>query len=624
MQVTKRLFETEMRESFASYALETIADRALPDARDGLKPVQRRILYAMHELGLAPDKPHRKSARIVGDVIGKYHPHGDASVYEAMVRMAQDFSMRYPLVDDHGNFGSIDGDPAAAMRYTEARLSPHAMLMLEDLEVVAPMKPNFDDSLTEPEILPAKLPNLLLNGTSGIAVGISTLMVPHHGKEVLEALIALLENPDAPIETIIRGPDFPTGGVVVNPEDWPEIVRTGKGKIAVRSRHVIEQGKKASRLVFTDVPFQARKTKVLADIVALAEKVDGILDIRDESGKEGIRIVVEVKPGDEERVLDLLFRHTALETVIHVQNQVLIGGKPVVAGLKELLQVFTRHRLEMLQKKLEHDLARETERFHILEGLSAVLKDVGRAVAIIKGSRNTDAARFELMKAFGMTEPQANAVLDLRLARLTSLEIREIEKKRKELSKRIKFLQGQLKDLKGTLKAEWEALMPLFAEPRRTEILSAKPPRKARPIQQPAMRTVCLFTRDGKAKRVQAPVGAKILPQAFRMDLAADGEEPEILVLTKKGMAIRFRTEELPVQGKTAGGVKAISLAPGDEVLQVFAVRPETQIAMETEDGRKKTAEAGEVPLTHRGGKGIKSFAPTYPKGGALKKTARA
>lgn len=422
--------EDEMKKSFIDYAMSVIVSRALPDVRDGLKPVHRRILYSMHELGLSPDKGFRKSARIVGDVLGKYHPHGDSSVYEAMVRMAQDFSIRYLLVEGHGNFGSIDGDSPAAMRYTEARMSRIAMEMLADINKdTVDFMPNFDETLKEPTVLPSKFPNLLVNGSSGIAVGMATNIPPHNLGEVIDGVIALIDNPDIPIDDMmkyIKGPDFPTGGLILGKQGIRDAYATGKGKILIRARTAIEElPNNRSRIIISEIPYQVNKAKLIEKIAELVrdKKLEGISDIRDESDREGMRIVIEVKKdANPNVVLNYLFKHTQMQETFGVIMLALVDGQPKIMNLKEILFHYINHQKDVLIRRTRYDLEKAEARAHILEGLLIALDNIDEVINIIRSSRTIQIAKDALMERFGLSERQAQAILDMRLQRLTGLE----------------------------------------------------------------------------------------------------------------------------------------------------------------------------------------------------------
>src|SRR5688572_9955561 len=440
--------DDEMRTAYLSYAMSVIVARALPDARDGLKPVQRRILYAMHDMGLRAGSPYKKSARIVGEVLGKYHPHGDASVYETMARMAQDFSMRYLLVDGQGNFGSVDGDAPAAMRYTEARMAPLALDLMADIEKdTVNFGTNFDDTLTEPEVLPASAPNLLVNGASGIAVGMATSVPPHNLGEVVDALIYMLDRwtklDDVTIKDLMRyvkGPDFPTGGIIIAAKDETEGLAaaygTGRGKILVQAKaHVEDMGRGRSRIIVTELPYQTNKSALIERIADLARdgSLEGLSDLRDESDRQGMRIVIELqRTAEPDKVLRELYRRTPMQGTFSIINLALVNGEPRLLTLKQALRVFLDHRQEVVRRRSEYDLARARERAHILEGLLTALKHLDEVIKIIRNSRDGDDARARLIKRFKLSDAQTTAILEMPLKRLAALERRKIEDEHKE------------------------------------------------------------------------------------------------------------------------------------------------------------------------------------------------
>jgi len=488
--------DREMQAAYLSYAMSVIVARALPDARDGLKPVHRRVLYAMHELGLGrPDAPYKKSARIVGEVLGKYHPHGDAAVYDSMVRMAQDFSMRYVLVDGQGNFGSIDGDAPAAMRYTEARLAPMAGDLLRDIEKdTVDWLDNFDGTLKEPEVLPALLPNLLVNGAAGIAVGMATSIPPHHLGEVCDALSYMLDHwtrlDDVTIEELmnfIPGPDFPTGGVIYRrADDGSDAIRhayaTGRGRITVQARaHVEEMGRGKSRIVVTELPYQVNKTALSERIAELARegRLEGITDLRDESDRQGMRLVIELsRNAVPERVMSDLFRQTPLRTTFSLILLALVSGEPRLLSLKKALQVYLEHRLEVVRRRSEHELARARERAHILEGLLVALKYLDEVVATIRRAPDSDTARDRLMRKFKLSQPQATAILDMPLRRLAALERQRIDDEYREKRRLIKDLEELLsspKKLRAAVKAELAEVKARYSDARRSQIVDRAP-----------------------------------------------------------------------------------------------------------------------------------------------------
>ncbi|MGD8600604.1 MAG: DNA gyrase subunit A, partial [Gemmatimonadota bacterium] len=464
-RILPRMLEEEMRESFLDYSMSVIVQRALPDVRDGLKPVHRRILYAMHDMGLAPDRPYQKSATVVGDVLGKFHPHGDSAVYDAMVRMVQDFSMRMPLVDGQGNFGSIDGDPAAAYRYTEARLDRIAAELLDDIEKeTVDFQANFDGRREEPTVLPARFPNLLVNGSSGIAVGMSTNVPPHNLREVAAGVRQLVVDPDCTVEDLMRhipGPDFPTGGFVVGRGGIEKMYKEGRGRVVMRGRVVKESlrgGKE--QLVVTELPFTVSKTKVIEQIAALAKKgrADDVSDIRDETDRDGMRLVVELKRGaNAANVLHLLFRGTSLQTTFGAHMLALDGGQPKEFDLKRFLECFRDHRLEVIQRRSRHDLEKAEAERHIVQGLLAALDHIDEVIKIIRASDDRADASERLQDSFGLSEVQAGAILDMRLSRLTALE-------RSKLEARLVELQSLIGDLEGILESEERQLQIMLDE----------------------------------------------------------------------------------------------------------------------------------------------------------------
>ncbi|MDQ0891876.1 DNA gyrase/topoisomerase IV subunit A [Paenibacillus sp. V4I9] len=452
-QVKEIDISTEMRTSFLDYAMSIIVSRALPDVRDGLKPVHRRILFAMSELGMSPDKPHKKSARIVGEVIGKYHPHGDTAVYETMVRMAQDFSLRYMLVDGHGNFGSIDGDMAAAMRYTEARLSKIAMELLRDINrETIDYKPNYDGEEHEPVVLPSRFPNLLVNGSSGIAVGMATNIPPHNLREVIEGIQMMIENPDiTPLELMqaIKGPDFPTAGFILGREGIRQAYQTGRGSVTMRARTVIEENNNKARIIVNELPYQVNKARLVEKIAELVreKKIDGITDLRDESDRNGMRVVIELRRDvNPHVVLNNLFKHTAMQSNFGIIMLALVNGEPRVLNLREMLHYYLKHQQEVIRRRTEFDLRKAEARAHILEGLRIALDHLDQVIALIRASRTTEEAREGLMTTFNLSLDQAQAILDMRLQRLTGLEREKIEAEYAELMKKIAELKAILAD----------------------------------------------------------------------------------------------------------------------------------------------------------------------------------
>ena len=484
--------EHEMQQSYLDYAMSVIVSRALPDARDGLKPVQRRLLYAMYDMGIRSDSPFKKSARIVGEVLGKYHPHGDQAVYEAMARMAQDFSMRYPIIDGQGNFGSVDGDPPAAMRYTEARITPFALDLISQLDRdTVNFDRNFDDTLAEPRVLPSAIPNLLVNGASGIAVGMATNIPPHNLGEVIDALIFLLEHWSkldeitiGDLTKFIQGPDFPTGGIILQEHEQNELLAayaTGKGKVILRGRvNTEEMARGKNRIIITELPFMTNKSALIERIAELSREggLEGISDLRDESDRQGMRIVIELgKTADMEKVLKDLFKKTPLQITYSINLLALVDGEPRLLSLKQALRVYLVHRLEVVKRRSEYDLRKAEERLHILEGLRIAIKNLDDVISIIRASADSDQAKAKLIRRFKLSEIQAQAILDLPLKRLASLERKKIEQEYKELLELVKTLQGLLKsEAKRRIVVENELteIRVKYADRRKTQIVRLK------------------------------------------------------------------------------------------------------------------------------------------------------
>lgn len=473
--------EKEMENSYLDYAMSVIVGRALPDARDGLKPVQRRIIYSMYESGMFYNKPYKKSAHVVGNVLGRYHPHGDAAVYEALVRMAQDFSFRYPLIDGHGNFGSIDGDEPAAMRYTEVRLSSIASELIADIEKnVVDFIPNYDNSLKEPVVLPTKVPQLLMNGSSGIAVGMATNIPPHNLGELIDALLYLIEKPEAEIDELInfiKGPDFPTGGIIVGKKGIKESYLTGKGKITIRGKVKIEETKKGDKnIIITEIPYMVNKANLLTQIAELAQekKITGIKDLRDESDRHGIRVVIELrKEADPQIVMNQLYKHTQLETTFGVIMLAILDGQPKVFNLKELLHIFLNHRKDVVTRRTKFDLEKAKARAHILEGLIIALDHLDEVITIIRQSENAERAKEKLMLKYKLTQTQAQAILDMRLHQLTKLEKEKLIKEMEEIKEDIKNLEKILNDEKElwrVISEELKEIKKKYADERKTII----------------------------------------------------------------------------------------------------------------------------------------------------------
>ncbi len=568
--------EQEMQTAYLDYAMSVIVARALPDVRDGLKPVQRRILYAMHELGLRPDAPYKKSARIVGEVLGKYHPHGDTAVYEAMARMAQDFTLRYPLVDGQGNFGSIDGDSPAAMRYTEARMAAISLEMLADIQKeTVDFVPNFDDTLQEPAVLPAAIPNMLVNGSSGIAVGMATSIPPHNLGEVCDALAYLLDNwnklDDVGVEDLhgfIRGPDFPTGGLVYRQHNGGEdalasAYGSGRGRITVRARvHVEEMSRSRHRLVVTELPYQVNKSNLVERIAELVRdgRLEGVTDLRDESDRRGLRLVIELsRTVEPQAVLQDLFRLTPLESTFSIILLALVDGEPRLLTLKKALLVYLDHRQEIVRRRSEYDLARAKERAHILEGLLVALDNLDEVIAIIRRSRTVDTARNNLCQRFKLTEIQAQAILDMPLKRLAALERHKIEEEYKEKKALIKTLTALLKSpakLRGVIRDELLVVKKTYATPRRSEVAESKAVVLTAEDLVPDVPVWVAVTREGRVGRMAGGSGAARVPAQVQdppLALLAATTRDTLYVLAADGTSVAYPIHQLP-EGEPWGG----------------------------------------------------------------------
>ncbi|MGI6558952.1 MAG: DNA gyrase subunit A [Limnochordia bacterium] len=611
--------EDEMRKSYLTYAMSVIVERALPDVRDGLKPVQRRILYGMSELSLWPDRPHRKSARIVGEVMGKFHPHGDAAIYDAMVRMAQDFSIRYPLVDGHGNFGSVDGDPPAAMRYTEARLSALAMEMLRDIDKdTVDFVPNFDESLEQPAVLPSRFPNLLVNGASGIAVGMATNIPPHNLREIVDGLINLIDNPDITIKElnkVIKGPDFPTGGIILGKDGIREAYLTGRGRIRMRARAAIEElahGK--TRIVVTELPYQVNKANLIERIAAMVreKKLEGITDLRDESDRQGMRIVIELRRDAVPRVvLNRLYKHTQMEETFGVIMLALVDGEPMVLNLKEMLEAYLNHQREVVVRRTRFLLQKAEDRAHILEGLRIALAHIDEIIELIKAAPNDTAAKEGLMERFNLSERQAVAILDMQLRRLTGLEQEKIEAEYQSLLKDIAYYREVLADVSkvyGIIKEELLEIREKYGDDRRTEIAPNAAELETEDLI-PEEDIIITITRQNYIKRLpltdyrsQRRGGRGITAWSARADdfvehLFITNTHAHVLFFTNRGLVYRLKGYQLPPLGRQARGTSLMSLIqvePGESIQAVLAVDDwdeEQYVVMATKNGIvKKTA----------------------------------
>ncbi|MEM7657439.1 MAG: DNA gyrase subunit A [Bacteroidota bacterium] len=740
-KIVTRLIEDEMKNAYIDYSMSVIVSRALPDVRDGLKPVHRRVLYGMTELGLASNRPYKKSARIVGEVLGKFHPHGDGAVYDTMVRMAQPWTLRYPMVDGQGNFGSMDGDNAAAMRYTEARLQRISEELLADLEKdTVDFQLNFDDSLKEPTVLPAKVPNLLVNGASGIAVGMATNMPPHNLTEVVDATIAYIGNREIDVAGLmehIKGPDFPTGGLIYGVDGLQSAFATGRGRVIMRARAEITEDKdEREQIVISEFPYQVNKANTIEKIDHLIrdKKLEGISDVRDESDREGLRVVVDLKRDANARVvLNKLYQLTPLQTSFSINNVALVKGRPEILNLKDMIHHFVEHRHEVVIRRTKYELAEAEKRAHILEGLLIALDHLDEVIALIRASRTADIAREGLMERFGLSEIQAKAILDMRLQRLTGLEREKIQAQYDEIKEKIDYYQAVLADEEmrmGIIKDELEEIKDKFGDPRRTEITYAEGEIKIEDLianddviititnQGYIKRTLAtdyqaqgrggvgfkgtgkkesdfvehlfatrthnymlFFTEKGKCywlRVYQIPKGerahkgraiqnlinidredrvkAYLTVESFEDDEFVDshyiimatrrgqvkktslraysrprvngiiaisvGEEDDLLeakltngdsqivMATQSGYAIRFEESKVRVMGRTARGVRGISLQhPTDEVVGMVVVPDEEKnILVVSEKGSGKQTPVSEYRITNRGGKGVKTI----------------
>ncbi len=624
--------EMEMKRSYLDYAMSVIIGRAIPDVKDGLKPVHRRTLYAMYETGTAWNKSYKKSARIVGDVIGKFHPHGDTAVYDTLVRMAQDFSLRYPLVDGQGNFGSIDGDPPAAMRYTEVRMKKITQELLADIEKnTVNFVPNYDGSLQMPEVLPAKFPNLLVNGGSGIAVGMATNLPPHNLNEVLEGMIHFIRNPKASLEDIMKfipGPDFPTGGYIFGLQGIKDAYRTGRGIIYLRAKAMIERGGKIERdrIVVTEIPYQVNKSRLLEHIANLvnSKKIEGIANIRDESDREGMRAVIEVKRGElPEIILNNLYKHTALQTSYGIIMLAIVEKQPKILTLLEAMRYFISHRQDVVRRRTRYELKRAELRAHILEGLTIALDNLDEIISLIRSSRTVDAARNGLITSFHLTKIQAQSILDLQLQKLTRLEREKIQREYKELKKtisRLKKILGSEELILDIIVDELKQIKEDYQDERKTEIMKEEITEitpedlikeedvaitytSSGYIKRTSLDNYHFQSRGGKGKR-----GISMKPEDVVQDLFISSTHSYLLFFTNKGRLYWLKALEIPDVGVSGRGKpinNLLQLSPEEKVRSIVAVKDfsgDRYVVMITSKGRMKKTRLSGFRNIRRGG----------------------
>ncbi|MBE0447102.1 MAG: DNA gyrase subunit A [Actinobacteria bacterium] len=623
--------EDEMRSSYIDYAMSVIVGRALPDVRDGLKPVHRRILYGMHGMGVLPGKPYKKCARIVGDVMGKYHPHGDSAIYDTLVRMAQDFSMRYELIDGHGNFGSVDGDSPAAMRYTEARLSKLAVELLRDIDKkTVDFVPNYDESEEEPVVLPARFPNLLVNGSSGIAVGMATNIPPHNINEVIDAAIMLIDNPGATVKELmqhIKGPDFPTGGIIMGRSNIRQAYETGRGSIKVRGKAHVEQTKSnKTRIIVSELPYQVNKARLTEKIAELVreKKIGEISDLRDESDRSGMRLVIELKrEAIPQVVLNKLYKHTQLEVSFGIIMLALVNGIPQLSlTLPQLLHHYIEHQKEVVIRRTKFELAKAEARAHIIEGLLVALSNLDAVIKMIRESKTVDEARRRLMRNFKLTEIQAQAILDMRLQRLTALERQKIEQEYKELLERIAYLKSILTSEQMVLdiiKDELTETKTKFGDARRTQITSAAAELEIEDlIAEEDM--VITITRSGYIKRLPVTTyrqqarggkgvsGMNLKEGDFVEHLFISSTHNYILFFSNKGKVYKLKVHELPIGSRTARGQAIVNVLPFTQDEKIAAVistktfEEDQYLMMSTKNGLVKKTPFREYDTSRRDG----------------------
>jgi DNA gyrase subunit A len=621
MQIIQTNIEDSLKQSYLDYSMSVIVGRALPDARDGLKPVHRRIMYSMHKMGITAGSSYKKSARIVGDVIGKYHPHGDTAVYDALVRMAQDFSMRTPLIDGQGNFGSIDGDGAAAMRYTEARLTKISEELLKDIEKdTVDFVPNYDASEREPDVLPTRFPNLLLNGSSGIAVGMATNIPPHNLNELIEALIYLVDNKEATIDEIIdivKGPDFPTGGMIFGKKGIISAYKTGRGSIKIRSKHHIEHRGNRDIIVIDELPYQVNKAKLIEKISDLTKDktIDGISEVRDESDREGIRVVIELKrDAITEVVLNNLYKHTTMQVSFGINMLAINNKEPKLFNLLELLTLFIKHRKTVVIRRTIYELEKAKARAHILEGLKIALANIDEVVHTIRNSANTGEARDKLVEKFILSEIQANAILDMRLSKLTSLEVEKLEAEYKELQEKIAYLNSILKDenkLENLIKDELVEIRTKYNSPRVTEITDDYDEIDSEDLI-PKEEVVVTITHKGYVKRVplktyerqnrggKGKTALTTYEDDFIESFYVCNSHDTLMAITDRGQLYWLKVYKIPEGSRTAKGkaiVNLISLQEDEKIMTIIKTddfSDKKSIAFFTKDGKVKRTNLSE------------------------------
>lgn len=590
--------EDEMKKSFIDYAMSVIVQRALPDVRDGLKPVHRRILYAMNDLGITPDKPHRKCAMTVGEVLGKYHPHGDSSVYDALVRMAQDFAQRYMLIDGHGNFGSVDGDGAAAMRYTEARMSKISMELLREIDKeTVDFVPNYDESLKEPSVLPARFPNLLVNGSNGIAVGMATSIPPHNLGEVIDCVVSTIENPEIEIDEMlkyIKGPDFPTGAIIMGKEGFKKAYSTGRGKVTVRAKAEIEEmSGNRQRIVVSEIPYQVNKAMMIEKIADLVKekKIEGISDLRDESDRSGMRVVIELKrDANSNIVLNQLYKHTQMQDTFSIIMIALVNGQPKVLNLKSIIEHYIEHQKDVVTRRTKYDLKKAEARAHILEGLRIALDNIDEIINILRSSKNVAEAKERMMTRFGLSELQAEAIAEMRLRSLTGLERGKIEDEYLELIKNIEYLRSLLSNehkLMMVIKDELLEIKKKYGDKRRTQIAASLEEFDAEDFIEEE-ETVVTMTHYGYIKRLPADTyksqkrggrginGLQTREEDFVEHLFTTSTHNFLLFFTNKGKMYKLKTYEIPEAGRQAKGtalVNLLQLDPDEKVNAVIKIK---------------------------------------------------